>query len=122
MEIVDDDHEHFVDIVEEVDNKPITASTKPENATKGVNSSDHCESDSGDSRQDAISNSSHDISNEAEDLIMGNDLNRLQRSKTSSSYSRHEPPESIMRPSQQPGGYNPRSGNLLTGIDIFLSQ
>lgn len=110
-EFVDEDLEHFEDIVEETNNESNTAQMNRENA-RLVNISDDLESNS-DSSQDLADSSDvsfssdDDISDEAEDLIVGNDLNNLQETRAMPNYGRHQSMESVMR-SLWPGGYNPR--------------
>lgn len=86
------------------------ASMKSESEIKGVNSGDRFESDS-DSAQDVddspdtvYSFSDDEIFDEAEDLIMGKNLNCLQECRTTSNQEdRHRSPGCML-----PGGYNPR--------------
>ncbi|XP_057981919.1 protein SLOW WALKER 2 [Malania oleifera] len=109
-ESVDEDLEHFEDIVEDADDEPTAASKKPENAVEIFHSNDSVKSD-GDSSQDVddspASSSEDDVSDEGEELLVGNGLNDRQEPKTVSNHERHQSPGSVMR-SFLPGGYNPR--------------
>lgn len=110
-EFVDEDLEHFEDIVEETDNESNTAPMNRENA-RLVNISDGLESNSDSSKDladspDVSFSSDDDISDEADDLVMGDDLNNLQETRAMPNYGRHQSMESVMR-SLLPGGYNPR--------------
>lgn len=108
----DDDLEHFEDIAEETDTEPNTTLMKEETAVWVKNNNDNFQSDSDSSRDidgslDATSSSDDDSSEEAVDLIGGDDLNNLQESRTMPSQGRHQAVGSVT-PSLLPGGYNPR--------------
>ncbi|KAK9282464.1 hypothetical protein L1049_005382 [Liquidambar formosana] len=109
-ESVDEDIEHFEDVVEETDNEPSTASKEPESDGGFVHSSDNVDSDS-DSLQNEDDSpalySEDDDLDEAENFLLGDGLEDLQESKTVSGIGGHQPQVSTTR-SLLPGGYNPR--------------
>lgn len=108
-EFVDEDLEHFEDIVEETDNEPSDASKKQENDAKLVNGTDDRKSDS-DSSEDEdelpASDSEEDVEDESEELIIRDNANDLHKSGTPSHHDEHRPHASSK--SFLPGGYNPR--------------
>ncbi|KAB1218311.1 CCAAT/enhancer-binding protein zeta [Morella rubra] len=109
-ESVDEELEHFEDIVEETDQEPTTASKKEESDSGVVNISDAANSDSESSEHEdesPASNSEDDVSDEAEDLLMRNDSKDLGESKIVSGHNELQP-QVPSKKSLLPGGYDPR--------------
>lgn len=106
-ESVDEDLEHFEDIVEETDNVSGVASKQEENDVKIDHGDGQANSDS-DSSEDVAgslaSDSDDDISDEAEELLIGEDAKDLKKTKTVSDSKGDRP----FTQSFLPGGYNPR--------------
>lgn len=113
-ELVDDDLEHFEDIVEETDNEPSTASKKTENKNNFVDSFDSAKPDI-DSSQDVDDSpdvspspsSDDELSDEAEELIVEYGSKGVSESKKMPNHDSHQQKCPIMK-SLLPGGYNPR--------------
>lgn len=104
-ESADEDNEHFEDIMEETENQQINPSKKPEKAVDATvpNSNKRVNSVSDDtSSQDEVESKSScsddNISDEADDLILKENLNEMKDTET---------PSNSVKPSL-PGGYNPR--------------
>lgn len=107
-ESVDEDLEHFEDVVEETDNRPSDTSTEQENDVKLVTGTDDAKSDSESSEDEEdipASDSEEDVSDEPEELIIRDNSKDLQKSKTP---SHHAPQPPTASKSLLPGGYNPR--------------
>uniref|UniRef100_A0A5B7B011 Putative CCAAT/enhancer-binding protein zeta n=1 Tax=Davidia involucrata TaxID=16924 RepID=A0A5B7B011_DAVIN len=107
-ESVDEDLEHFEDIVEETENQASTTSKKPDNAGETVRSSDCIDTDSDSSLDEGGSPTSgfeDDVSDGADDLLAGGE--NLRESETISDHNGHQPQVSNVS-SSFPGGYNPR--------------
>lgn len=107
-ESVDEDIEHFEDVVEETDNEPSDASKKQENDVKLINGIDHAKSDSQSSEDEEdipASDSEEDVSDDSQELIFRDDSKDLQKSETPH-HDGHQPPQSSK--SFLLGGYNPR--------------
>lgn len=107
-EYVDEDLEHFEDVVEETDNRPSDTSTEQENDVKLVTGTDDAKSDSESSEDEEdipASDSEEDVSDEPEELIIRDNSKDLQKSKTP---SHHAPQPPTASKSLLPGGYNPR--------------
>lgn len=109
-ELVDDDLEHFEDIVEETD----SASKKTENKNNFVDSFDSAKpdidscKDLDDSSDISPSPSSSDeLSDEGEELIVEYGSKGVPESKKILNHDSHQQSRSIMK-SLLPGGYNPR--------------
>nr|CAN61791.1 hypothetical protein VITISV_015796 [Vitis vinifera] len=119
-ESVDDELEHFEDIVEETENEPSTVKEtedkgntvleKRESTRELINISENMKSD-GDSSEDEddspASDLESDASDEGEDLLIENDLENLQESKTFSDHNGNQSQVSVTKP-RLPGGYDPR--------------
>ncbi|KAL6335343.1 hypothetical protein AAG906_029586 [Vitis piasezkii] len=119
-ESVDDELEHFEDIVEETENEPSTVKEtedkgntvleKRESTRELINFSENMKSD-GDSSEDEddspASDLESDVSDEGEDLLIENDLENLQESKTFSDHNGNQSQVSVTKP-RLPGGYDPR--------------
>ncbi|CAK9144659.1 unnamed protein product [Ilex paraguariensis] len=113
-ESVDEDLEHFEDIVEvESQSSPTSEQPsleKPDNAGEGSPSSSGSDADSDESLDEggkAISLFSDDVSDEADDVLMGGSLNNPQESKMKAADNGHQSQQSNTE-SSLPGGYNPR--------------
>ncbi|XP_062154243.1 protein SLOW WALKER 2 [Alnus glutinosa] len=109
-ESIDEELEHFEDVVEETNNELSTTSKKEENDGRLVHSSDAAESDnesSEDEDESPPSNSEDDVSDEAEELLMRNDSKDLGESMTVSDHNEQQPQASSKK-SLLPGGYNPQ--------------
>lgn len=109
-ESIDEELEHFEDVVEETNNELSTTSKKEENDGRLVHSSDAAESDnesSEDEDESPPSNSEDDVSDEAEELLMRNDSKDLGESMTVSDHNEQQPQASSKK-SMLPGGYNPQ--------------
>lgn len=106
-EFVDEDLEHFEDVVEETDNEPSDASKTEENDVKLVKRTDDAKSDSESSEDEDIptSDSEEDVSDQPEELIIRDNPKDLQKSKAP---SHHVPQPPTSSKSSLPGGYNPR--------------
>lgn len=106
-ESVDEDLEHFEDVVEETDNEPSDASKTEENDVKLVKRTDDAKSDSESSEDEDIptSDSEEDVSDQPEELIIRDNPKDLQKSKAP---SHHVPQPPTSSKSSLPGGYNPR--------------
>ncbi|KAH9665410.1 CBF domain-containing protein [Citrus sinensis] len=106
-ESVDEDLEHFEDVVEETDNEPSDASKIEENDVKLVKRTDDAKSDSESSEDEDIptSDSEEDVSDQPEELIIRDNPKDLQKSKAP---SHHVPQPPTSSKSSLPGGYNPR--------------
>lgn len=112
-ELVDDDLEHFEDIVEETDSKPSSASKETENENTFLDSFDSARPDIDsqvldDSPDISPSPSSSDeLSDEGEELIVEHGSKGVPESKKSPNHDSHQQSRSVMK-SLLPGGYNPR--------------
>ncbi|XP_050227824.1 protein SLOW WALKER 2 [Mercurialis annua] len=107
-ESVDEELEHFEDIVEEGDNKPSTA-VKAENKREVVHRSDQDNpaSDS-EGEDDSVASSENDDSDDAEDdLFAKNNSKQIKELQTPSNDNGNHRQTSSTGPSL-PGGYNPR--------------
>nr|BAJ53201.1 JHL06B08.2 [Jatropha curcas] len=111
-ESVDEDLEHFKDVVEETDDEPHTE-VKVENNLVSVQNADKAspENDSSEGEDDSPAPSSDDDedddSDEAEVLFSQNGSKEFQESKSASDYNDNQPQISSTD-SSLPGGYNPR--------------
>ncbi|KAL6996203.1 auxilin-like clathrin-binding protein required for normal clathrin function [Sarracenia purpurea var. burkii] len=109
-ESIDEDLEHFEDIVEEPVNQIITKSSEPDNACETIRSGDGTDADS-DSLQDENVSLTFDYdsdgSDEAVDLLFGGGSEDAKEIKSVADQNRQQPQVSDMR-SSLPGGYNPR--------------
>ncbi|GMY34838.1 protein SLOW WALKER 2 [Fagus crenata] len=128
-ESIDDEFEHFEDVVEETDDEPNATSKKEEqqnaaskkeeepNATSKkehdvglVHSSDAADSDSASSEDEddsPASDSEDDVSDEGDELLLRNDLKDIEESKILSGHNDQQPQVSS-KASLLPGGYNLR--------------
>lgn len=107
-ESVDDELEHFEDIVEETDNEPSNASKKEENNTDLHGDAANSQSDSSEDEGNLqASYSEDDESDDAEELLIRGDSNNHQKPNT---LSDHKVQKTQVPPkrSSLPGGYNPR--------------
>ncbi|KAA8540211.1 hypothetical protein F0562_024226 [Nyssa sinensis] len=107
-ESVDEDLEHFEDIVEETENQASSKSKKPDNAGETVHSSARIDADSDSSQDEVVSPTSafeDDASDGSDDLLAGGE--DLRESETIVDCNGHQPQVSDAR-SSFPGGYNPR--------------
>ncbi|XWS20015.1 hypothetical protein CRYUN_Cryun31cG0065300 [Craigia yunnanensis] len=108
-ESVDEDLEHFEDIVEETDTEPNLASKQEEN-NAGIHGGEAANSDSDSSEDEGVLPSSYsddDASDDAEELFIRESSKDLHKTKTISDRNALKPQVS---PTQSflPGGYNPR--------------
>ncbi|GLU14192.1 hypothetical protein SLE2022_307760 [Rubroshorea leprosula] len=107
-ESVDDELEHFEDIVEETDNEPSNASKKEENNADLHGDAADSESDSSeDGGNLQASYSEDDESDDAEELLIRDDSNDHQKPKTLSDH-KVQKTQVFPKRSSLPGGYNPR--------------
>ncbi|KAF5931690.1 hypothetical protein HYC85_027861 [Camellia sinensis] len=111
-ESVDEDLEHFEDIVEETKNEVCTKSNEPDNAIETVCAGDNTETDSDSSQDEGVSPTydfDSDVSNGADDddLLVGRGLEDVKESKTMSDKTRQQPQVPNTRTSL-PGEYDPR--------------
>ncbi|XP_052181696.1 protein SLOW WALKER 2 isoform X1 [Diospyros lotus] len=109
-ESVDEDLEHFEDIVEETEDQTTTKFNKPNNATENVPIDDSNSVDSDSSQDEGVSISSDsksDVSDEEDDLLVGEALQDVEEAKPMPDQSRKETQVSDVR-SSLPGGYDPR--------------
>ncbi|KAK8524739.1 hypothetical protein V6N13_015752 [Hibiscus sabdariffa] len=107
-ESVDEDLEHFEDIVEETVAEPSLASKKEEN-NAGIHVGEAANSDSSEDEGVLPSYSDDDISEDANELIIRETPKdfRVQEPKTISNQNASKPPKSTTK-SFLPGGYDPR--------------
>ncbi|KAF8401148.1 hypothetical protein HHK36_014452 [Tetracentron sinense] len=113
-ELIDEDLEHFEDIIEETENEPGIAPLKPPENTVGIvrHSSTNAKTDSdssSDSQDEDNSPASYSENNspDGEGLLVRGGLTDVGEFKTISERDRGQPQAPIMR-SSLPGGYNPR--------------
>ncbi|KAF5466318.1 hypothetical protein F2P56_016257 [Juglans regia] len=109
-ESIDEELEHFEDVVEETAKEPSTAAKEEENDGGLVHSTDATNSDgesSEDEDESPAFNSEDDVSDEAEEFLMRNDSKDIEESKTVSPLNAQRPQVSSKK-SLLPGGYDPR--------------
>lgn len=110
-ESIDEDLEHFEDIVEEAENPASPTSEKPDNAGEVAHSSDgnNIDSESSlDERGSPTLDSEDDILDKEDDLLVGGNLNNVQEeSRRMSDHNGHQP-QVFNLTSSLPGGYNLR--------------
>lgn len=108
-ESVDEDLEHFEDIIEETENQADT--TPPDNGGDIVHNSERLDDSDSDSSLDEdvspTADSEDDVSEEANDLLMGSGLKDLQESEITSDNNQIQQQVSTVGTSF-PGGYNLR--------------
>lgn len=133
-ESVDDEFEHFEDIVEETENeasivketedKGSAVFEKQESSKEFISSSENMKSDS-DSSEDEddppASDSDSHVSDEEDELVIANDSENLQASKTPSDDNGKQPKVSVTKPCL-PGGYDPRHREPSYWYIIFFFQ
>ena len=107
-ESIDEELEHFEDVVEETDDEPNTTSKKEEHVVGLVHGSDAAKSDSASSEDedDTPASDSEDVS-DGEELLVRNDSKDLEESKTLSEHNGQQRQVSS-KSSLLPGGYNLR--------------
>ncbi|XP_030968545.1 uncharacterized protein C4F10.09c [Quercus lobata] len=107
-ESIDEELEHFEDVVEETDDEPNTTSKKEEHVVGLVHGSDAAKSDSAssDDEDDTPASDSEDVS-DGEELLVRNDSKDLEESKTLSELNGQQRQVSS-KSSLLPGGYNLR--------------
>lgn len=108
-ESVDEDLEHFEDIVEETDTEPSLASKKEENDT-GIHVDEAADSDSDSSEDEGVLPSPYsddDASDDAGELFTRDSSKDLHKTKTISDQNAQKPQVSSAQ-SFLPGRYNPR--------------
>ncbi|KAL0009726.1 hypothetical protein SO802_004834 [Lithocarpus litseifolius] len=107
-EAIDEELEHFEDVVEETDDEPNTTSKKEEHVVGLVHGSDAAKSDSASSEDedDTPASDSEDVS-DGEELLVRNDSKDLEESKTISEHNGQQRQVSS-KSSLLPGGYNLR--------------
>lgn len=107
-ESIDEELEHFEDVVEETDDEPNTTSKKEEHVVGLVHGSDAAKSDSAssDDEDDTPASDSEDVS-DGEELLVRNDSKDLEESKTLSEHNGQQRQVSS-KSSLLPGGYNLR--------------
>ncbi|KAJ0006992.1 hypothetical protein Pint_29299 [Pistacia integerrima] len=108
-ESVDEEIEHFEDIVEETDNEPSAALTKEENNDKTVNGIHDANSDgesSGDEDDRPATDSEDDVSDESGEFLIRDNTKKVQKSETQFDRDTQQPRPS--NKSSMPGGYDPR--------------
>ncbi|XP_041015065.1 uncharacterized protein C4F10.09c [Juglans microcarpa x Juglans regia] len=109
-ESIDEELEHFEDVIEETAEEPSTAAKEEENDGGLVHSTDATNSDgesSEDEDESPAFNSEDDVSDEAEEFLMRNDSKDIEESKTVSPLNAQRPQVSSKK-SLLPGGYDPR--------------
>ncbi|KAJ6714998.1 CCAAT-BINDING FACTOR-RELATED [Salix viminalis] len=108
-ESVDEDLEHFEDIVEETDNEPSTTPKKEEIGVDLVGNSDKMdsESDSAEDEDDSPASSSEDDVSDEDELIMEDSSKEPQESQPQSDHNGNQPLINSSG-SSLPGGYDPR--------------
>ncbi|XP_057505267.1 protein SLOW WALKER 2-like isoform X1 [Actinidia eriantha] len=109
-ESINEDFEHFEDIVEETVYQTITKSKEPDNAREIVSTGDSIDtaSDSSEDRDASpASDSESDASDEADDLLVRGALEDVKEAKSMVDRTGDQPQVSDTRPSL-PGGYNPQ--------------
>ncbi|XP_031280380.1 CCAAT/enhancer-binding protein zeta isoform X2 [Pistacia vera] len=108
-ESVDEEIEHFEDIVEETDNEPSAALRKEENNDKTVNGIHDANSD-GESSEDEddhpATDSEDDVSDESGEFLIRDNTKMVQKSETQFDRDTQQPRPS--NKSSMPGGYDPR--------------
>ncbi|KAJ0006794.1 hypothetical protein Pint_29316 [Pistacia integerrima] len=108
-ESVDEEIEHFEDIVEETDNEPSAALRKEENNDKTVNGIHDANSD-GESSEDEddhpATDSEDDVSDESGEFLIRDNTKMVQKSETQFDHDTRQPHPS--NKSSMPGGYDPR--------------
>lgn len=108
-ESVDEEIEHFQDIVEETDNEPSVASWKKDNNDKTVNSINDANSDdesSEDEDDHPVTDSGEDVSDESGEFVITDHTKDIHKSETHSAPDTHQSRSS--KKSSLPGGYDPR--------------
>ncbi|KAG6669017.1 hypothetical protein CIPAW_01G213900 [Carya illinoinensis] len=109
-ESIDEELEHFEDVVEETAEEPSTTAKEEENDGGLVHSTDAINSDgesSEDEDESPAFNSEDDVSDEAEEFLMRNDSKDIEESKTVSPLNVQQTQVSSKK-SLLPGGYDPR--------------
>lgn len=108
-ESVDEDLEHFEDIVEETDNEPSTTPKKEEIGVDLVGNSDKMdsESDSAEDEDDSPASSSEDDVSDEDELLMEDSSKEPQESQPQSDHNGNQPLINSSG-SSLPGGYDPR--------------
>ena len=109
-ESVNEDFEHFEDIVEETVNHKITKLKEPDNARETVSAGDSIDTASDSSEEEdasPVSDSESDASDEADDLLVRGALEDVKEAKSIVGRTGDQPQVSDTRTSL-PGGYNPR--------------
>lgn len=108
-ESVDEEIEHFQDIVEETDNEPSVASWKKGNNDKTVNSINDANSDdesSEDEDDHPVTDSGEDVSDESGEFVITDHTKDIHKSETHSAPDTHQ--SCVSKKSSLPGGYDPR--------------
>lgn len=111
-ESIDEELEHFEDVIEETDNEPNTVSNKQINALEPVQNGVDANPDTGysESEDDLPASSegedSDDASDDADFLLGESEMNH-EKSKSISGNEGHQSQESTKK-SVLPGGYDPR--------------
>jgi ribosome biogenesis protein MAK21 len=108
-ESVDEDLEHFEDIMEETDNEPSTTPKKEEIEVDLVENGDKIdsESDSAEDEDDSPATSSEDDVSDEEELLMEDSSKELQESQPQSDHNGNQP-QINSSGSSLPAGYDPR--------------
>lgn len=110
-ESVDEDLEHFEDIMEETDNEPSTTPKKEEIKVDLVENGDKIDSESDsaedEDEDDSPASSSEDDVSDEEELLMGDSSKELQESQPQSDHNGNQP-QINSSGSSLPGGYDPR--------------
>ncbi|CAK7356462.1 unnamed protein product [Dovyalis caffra] len=109
-ELVDEDLEHFEDILEETDNEPSTTHKKEEIGLDLVGNGDKTNSESDSAEEEdysPASSSEDDVSDEEEELLIEDSSKELQELQPPSDCNGNQPQINSTGPSL-PGGYDPR--------------
>lgn len=109
-ESVDEDLEHFEDIVEEADTEPSSKMKKDESdieLANGKNDDANSEEDSSEDEEETpASDSEEDVSDGSEEFLIKDNSKDLHKTETQS--AQVKPQTDVSKKSSLPGGYDPR--------------
>jgi ribosome biogenesis protein MAK21 len=113
-ESIDDEFEHFEDVIEETDKKPVTVSKKPSDDIVPVQNGDtaNSDADSSENEDDQLA-SSEDDDDDLDDALEDGSFS-LEKSKTKHKKSKSESDDEDKKTQESakkhvlPGGYDPR--------------
>lgn len=109
-ESLDEDIEHFEDVVEESENHPITKENEPDSTVESASVRDSGEADSDSSEDEGVppdSDSESDASEETDDLLLSGGVEDAKIVKTMPDQIKQKH-EASAKKSSLPGGYDPR--------------